>query len=69
MRFIHFVAVHSFSELFFYYTSFIFSYLAVEFDFIRFHLIVILKQNVVFSFNIYSLTMTVISVETLEELK
>ena len=38
-------------------------------DWVRFHLIVILKQNVNFSFNIYSLTMTVISVEMLEELK
>ena len=36
---------------------------------IRLHLIVILKQNVNFSFSILSLTMTVVSVKTLEELK
>ena len=41
----------------------------VTYDLVRFHLIVILKQNVNFSFNIYSLTMTVVSVETLEERK
>ena len=43
-------------------------------DFVRFHLLVILKQNVNFSFNItqhlfIQSTMTVVSVETLEELK
>ena len=37
--------------------------------FVKFHLIVILKQNVNVSFNIYSLILTVVSVETLEELK
>ena len=38
-------------------------------DLVRFHLIVILKQNVNFSLKIQSLTMTFVSVETLEELK
>ena len=37
-------------------------------DLVRFHLIVILKQNVNFSFNILPLTMTVVSVKMLEEL-
>ena len=43
--------------------------LILQHDFVRFHLIAILKQNINFSFNIYSLTMTVVSVETLGELK
>ena len=33
-------------------------------DFVRFHLIVILKHNLIFSFNILTLIMTVVSVET-----
>ena len=38
-------------------------------DFVMFQLIAILKQYVNFSFNIKSLTMTIVSVEALEELK
>ena len=38
-------------------------------DFVRLHMILLLKQNVNFSVNIWSLIMSVVSVEMSEELR
>ena len=65
------VVAHSFEEVSVYERSIFFlsDFILVTCDFVRFQLILILKQILKPFFNIQSLIMAVVSVETLEELK